>query len=65
MPKTTIYSSCLDCRKTYDIKVFAEDVIKYKNGAFVQDAFPYLSDDEREILVSKTCGPCFDKMFKN
>lgn len=65
MPKTTIYSSCLDCRKTYDIKVFAEDITKYKNGVFVQDAFPYLSDDEREILVSKTCGTCFDKMFKN
>ena len=63
MPKTTIYSSCLNCRKTYDFKVFAEDVIKYNNGAFVQDAFPYLSDDEREILVTRTCGPCFDKML--
>jgi len=30
---------------------------------YIQDAMPYLSDSEREILISKTCGECFDKMF--
>jgi hypothetical protein len=30
---------------------------------YIQDAMPYLSDSEREILISKTCGECFDKIF--
>lgn len=63
MPKNTIQVSCLNCHKDYSLEVLAEDVIKYKNGAFVQDAFPYLSADERELLISKTCGACFDEMF--
>ncbi|MCR8576445.1 hypothetical protein [Streptomyces sp. Isolate_219] len=40
-----------------------EDFRAWQNGKFVQDAFPYLTDDQRELLVSKTCGPCFDVMF--
>jgi hypothetical protein len=30
---------------------------------YIQDAMPYLSAGEREILISKTCDECFDKMF--
>ena len=32
-------------------------------GAFVQEAFPELSADDRELLVSGICGPCFDAIM--
>ena len=35
----------------------------YVGGVHIQDAFPYLSASERELILSETCGECFDKMF--
>ena len=32
-------------------------------GRMRQDALPELSCDERELLISGTCGACFDKLF--
>lgn len=29
-------------------------------GGFVQTLFPYLSADERELLLNGFCGPCFN-----
>ena len=29
----------------------------------IQNAMPNLSADDRELLISGICGPCFDKMF--
>lgn len=43
--------------------VWEEDYQRYVEGSYVQDAFPYLSSAEREMLISRTCGPCFDGMF--
>ena len=39
------------------------DMGRWQNGSLIQDAMPYLSADERELLISGTCGTCFDKMF--
>lgn len=36
--------------KTWD--EFTNDVEKYKNGALIQEAFPYLNDDQREFIMS-------------
>jgi hypothetical protein len=30
---------------------------------YAQDAFPHLTADERELLISGTCGSCFNAMF--
>lgn len=30
---------------------------------YVQDLFPNMSKDERELLLSGICGPCFDRVF--
>ena len=36
---------------------------KWQNGTRIQMAMPMLSPDDREILISGICGPCFDKIF--
>jgi hypothetical protein len=35
----------------------------YKNGEFAQDAFPFLSADEREQIISGTHPKCWAEMF--
>ncbi len=40
-----------------------EDYKAWENGKVIQDAMPYLTPGEREVLISGTCGSCFDKMF--
>lgn len=59
----TINKQCMMCKQNVEIKVKAEDFQSWQEGAFIQNAFPYLSIDEREILISNICGTCFDKMF--
>ena len=40
-----------------------DDYTSWENGELIQNAMPYLSADERELLISGTCGTCFDNMF--
>lgn len=35
----------------------------YESRMFAQDAFPSMSPGDRELLISGTCGPCFEAMF--
>lgn len=54
---------CQTCNKRYTFQVDPEDYAAFRNGKFAQNAFPYLTSAERELMISQTCGPCFDKMF--
>ena len=40
------------------------DLKRWEDGELIQDAMPYLSAGERELLISGVCGKCFDKMFE-
>lgn len=54
---------CRMCSKRYTFMIDPEDYFAFQHGTFAQDAFPYLSAAEREMMISQTCGPCFDKLF--
>lgn len=55
---------CMHCHKWYDIEVDKEDFNSWENGTYlIQDALPYLTKGERELLISNTCDSCWDKMF--
>jgi hypothetical protein len=56
---------CHVCDSEYAIFLKYSDYFAWKNReGFIQDLIPYLSDAERELLISNTCGYCFDKMFE-
>ena len=55
--------TCRKCGTTVQIHVIGPDYDRWKSGELIQNAMPYLTPDEREILISGTCGPCFDRMF--
>ena len=51
------------CKDTHILMVNIRDAKRWRQGELIQDAMPYLTPDERELLISETCGKCFDKMF--
>ena len=55
--------SCPECQGHVDIRLNRRGIAAYNGGAMIQAAFPELSADIRERLISGMCGPCFDKMF--
>ena len=55
---------CPFCGEIHIILVDAIDYDAWESGgALAQEAFPYLSADEREMLISGICPTCWDKMF--
>lgn len=56
-------ATCPLCNHTNSIMVYADDYYAWQNGTLIQDAFPYLSPDDREMLISGICPFCWEKMF--
>lgn len=64
MPREEFFVICqAGCGKRYTFDIDPEDYYAFQHGTFVQYAFPYLTSDQRELLVSQTCGDCFNRMF--
>lgn len=59
----TIVGTCPVCGEEWEVDVDFDGYIKYKNGALVQDAFPYLEPSVRELLISGICDKCYTAMF--
>lgn len=54
---------CPLCGESATLEVTEEGLNRWYAGEFSQDALPELSADDRERLITGTCGPCWDKMF--
>lgn len=62
----TLEVDCRVCGKTVNLVIEQEDFRKFKNHeGMVQDIFPYLDEDEREMLISGRCSDCWEKLFNN
>ena len=54
------------CRVTgtpWSVTVYKEDYDAWKGGKYAQDAFPYLTADEREFIISGTSPEGWEKLF--
>jgi hypothetical protein len=56
---------CSDCKSPQAMTVLAEELFNWQHGVLIQNAFPNLTIDQREFLLSGLCGKCFDKIFAN
>ena len=56
---------CRMCKKVHTLMVGIEDYLMFEmpDRPHIQDIFPYLTASERELLISGTCGECWNKMF--
>lgn len=65
MAKVTINRTCVCCGANVPIQVEEIDWVRFNqpNRPHVQDCFPYLTPDEREMFISGTCSVCWNTMF--
>lgn len=63
LPVTIKTRPCPSCGQVATLTVDQTGIDALGAGAHVQDAFPMLSDADRERLISGTCGPCWAQMF--
>ncbi len=57
-------SSATGKRHTLDLPITDAQIAKYHNGALVQDAFPHLTADQREFIVSGATAEEWINLFK-
>ena len=50
--KYTFKGNCILSKEPVEVKVKAEDLYKFNQGMYVQDAFPYLDSSQREFLLT-------------
>lgn len=54
-------ATCPFCGKESEVPgIPGTNLFKYNQGAFVQDAFPMLSAEERELILTGVCSTCWD-----
>lgn len=58
-----VETTCPICNQTYAIMVYTDDFYAWKHGKSAQDAFGYLSAEDREMLISGICPSCWDDLF--
>ena len=57
---------CPICGEVQYVRVNKEAYNKWKNKeGLIQDLMPELTPEQRELLISGTCGACWDTMFVN
>ena len=54
---------CPFCGEYHEVLVSEADFAAWKGGELIQHAMPYLTANEREILISGICPTCWDNMF--
>lgn len=59
----SITATCPICGHSNTIMVYSDDYDRWQNGGLAQDCFPYLSAEDREMLISGICPECWDRMF--
>jgi hypothetical protein len=61
---TVLHRTCNYCKEHYCIVVEEEAHDRWKAGALIQDAFPNLSIDQREAIMTGYHSECFDKAVR-
>ena len=63
---TILTANCMYCSTEKQLVVETPSFYKWVNKEqFIQNAFPNMSVDDRELLISNTCQLCWDSIFGN
>lgn len=58
-------AACRVCGRDYAVSCTDAQYLDWKeNHRLIQNAMPDVPKAERELLISGTCGACFEKLFK-
>ena len=65
MREIIVTFNCPFCGKEQNLLVMESDYLAWQDGKSTWSAFPYLSETEREQMISHICPTCQDNTFKN
>jgi hypothetical protein len=65
MPKVKQEIGCKHCPRKYEVELDPHDLVRWANGELIQNAMPYLTADERELIMTGTCGECWERLWKD
>lgn len=54
---------CRLCGEEQELNVTPEQLQAWTEGRVIQEVMSNLTPDERELLISQTCGTCFDALW--
>lgn len=61
---TMIAVICNRCKaERMEIPVTASKVKRWQDGELIQNVFPELTNDQREMMISHTCPKCWEQIF--
>lgn len=64
MSNVKIEVRCRECGEYKTLEVDSWAYYEWKERQILaQDAFPHLDADDRELLISNTCGQCWNNLF--
>lgn len=55
--------ACQVCSKTSEFTLDAEKIDRWKAGAYIQDVWPHMTMNDRELLISGTHPKCWEELF--
>lgn len=58
-----ISKKCIMCNTVHYMTLDADKVKRWRAGEKIQDVWPEMSPDEREVLISGTCPKCWDELW--
>ena len=59
----TIKTTCPLCEKTTEIIVDKEKYERYQNGELIQNCFPEMKPEIREMLITGICPNCWNNFI--
>jgi hypothetical protein len=63
-PNTNLHVKCRTCDTQKSLRVNEANYYEWLDRRmYAQDAFPHLEASDREMLISATCGECWEEMF--
>lgn len=62
--KNTISGISIDGMNFTVKNVSKQAIQKWQNGSMIQNCFPFMNIDDRELLISGLSSKAFDDMFK-
>lgn len=64
--KIAVAITCNECGQTTVLEMTKEKHREWaSDNKKIQDVFPCLDKNIRELMISGMCGECFDKIFEN
>ena len=61
--RTFTTPACTSCHKTSEVELESEDVKRWQGGELIQNVWPDISAEDRELLMTGIHSICWNTMF--